>query len=178
MPHARLVPHFNAVVRFGAIALCLIPAAAAGAPDKAQQQAIDDLKGKIFDARMAQKTFADGLKYCKELDGNRFYFPPRNRVLTLEEYHRGLVSLAKQQAFNPEKRRPWTEQDAADRWEQAQKEAAADKAKSVKLDDLSKALHAMTVQTVVGPLTWDKKGDVTDPKYVFYIWKNGTYAEL
>jgi len=56
--------------------------------------------------------------------------------------------------------------------------AAADKAKSVKLDDLSKALHSMTVQTVVGPLTWDKKGDVTDPKYVFYIWKNGTYAEM
>ena len=55
---------------------------------------------------------------------------------------------------------------------------AAEKAKSVKLDDLSKALHSMTAQTVVGPLTWDKKGDVTDPKYVFYIWKNGTYAEM
>src|SRR5438093_11079201 len=48
--------------------------------------------------------------------------------------------------------------------------AAADKAKSMKVDDLSKALHSMTVETVVGPLTWDKKGDVTDPKYVFYIW--------
>jgi branched-chain amino acid transport system substrate-binding protein len=55
---------------------------------------------------------------------------------------------------------------------------AAEKAKSVKLDDLSKALHSMTAQTVVGPLTWDKKGDITDPKYVFYIWKNGTYAEM
>src|SRR5438105_10253620 len=56
--------------------------------------------------------------------------------------------------------------------------AAADKAKSMKVDDLSKALHSMTVETVVGPLTWDKKGDVTDPKYVYYIWKNGTYAEM
>ena len=56
--------------------------------------------------------------------------------------------------------------------------AAADKAKSVKVDDLSKALHAMTVPTVVGPLTWDNKGDITDPKYVFYIWKSGTYAEM
>src|SRR5215475_5576935 len=56
--------------------------------------------------------------------------------------------------------------------------AAAEKAKSTKVDDLSKALHSMTVPTVVGPLTWDKKGDVTDPKYVFYIWKNGTYAEM
>jgi branched-chain amino acid transport system substrate-binding protein len=56
--------------------------------------------------------------------------------------------------------------------------AAADKAKSTKVDDLSKALHSMTVPTVVGPLTWDKKGDIVDPKYVFYIWKNGTYAEM
>ncbi|MBV9203355.1 MAG: branched-chain amino acid ABC transporter substrate-binding protein [Alphaproteobacteria bacterium] len=56
--------------------------------------------------------------------------------------------------------------------------AAAEKAKSAKVDDLSKALHSMTVDTVVGPLTWDKKGDVTDPKYVFYVWKNGTYAEI
>lgn len=56
--------------------------------------------------------------------------------------------------------------------------AAAEKAKSVKLDDLSKALHAMTIETVVGPLSWDKKGDVTDPKYVFYIWKAGKYAEM
>jgi branched-chain amino acid transport system substrate-binding protein len=57
-------------------------------------------------------------------------------------------------------------------------EQAAEKAKSVKVDDLSKALHSMTAQTVVGPLTWDKKGDITDPKYVFYLWKNGTYTEM
>jgi branched-chain amino acid transport system substrate-binding protein len=56
--------------------------------------------------------------------------------------------------------------------------AAADKAKSLKVDDLSKALKSMTVDTVIGQLSWDKKGDITDPKYVFYIWKNGTYAEM
>jgi branched-chain amino acid transport system substrate-binding protein len=56
--------------------------------------------------------------------------------------------------------------------------AAAEKAKSVKLDDLSKALKSMTVDSVIGPLSWDKKGDVTDPKYVFYIWKAGKYAEM
>jgi branched-chain amino acid transport system substrate-binding protein len=55
---------------------------------------------------------------------------------------------------------------------------AAEKAKSVRVDDLSKALHSMTAHTVLGPLTWDKKGDLTDPKYVFYVWKNGTYAEM
>ena len=56
--------------------------------------------------------------------------------------------------------------------------AAADKAKSLKVDDLSKALKSMTLETVVGPLSWDKKGDVTEPKYVFYIWKGGKYAEM
>jgi branched-chain amino acid transport system substrate-binding protein len=56
--------------------------------------------------------------------------------------------------------------------------AAAERAKSVKLDDLSKTLKSMTVDTVIGPLSWDKKGDVTDPKYVFYIWKAGKYAEI
>jgi branched-chain amino acid transport system substrate-binding protein len=56
--------------------------------------------------------------------------------------------------------------------------AAANKAKSVKLDDLSKALKSMTVDTVVGPLSWDKKGDVTNPKYVFYVWKSGKYTEM
>ena len=56
--------------------------------------------------------------------------------------------------------------------------AAADKAKSLKLDDLSKALKSMTVDTVIGPLSWDKKGDVTNPQYVFYIWKNGTYTQM
>src|ERR1700739_1148801 len=56
--------------------------------------------------------------------------------------------------------------------------AAANKAKSLKVDDLSKALKSMTVDTVIGPLSWDKKGDVTDPKYVFYVWKDGTYAQM
>jgi branched-chain amino acid transport system substrate-binding protein len=56
--------------------------------------------------------------------------------------------------------------------------AAAEKAKSTKVDDLSKAFHTMTIDTVIGPLKWDAKGDVTDPKYVFYVWKAGKYAEL
>ena len=56
--------------------------------------------------------------------------------------------------------------------------AAAEKAKSVKVDPLSQALHSMTVDTVIGKLTWDKKGDITDPKYVFYLWHDGKYAEM
>ena len=55
---------------------------------------------------------------------------------------------------------------------------AAEKGKSLKLDELSKILKTMTAETVVGQLGWDRKGDVTDPKYVFYIWRDGKYAEM
>jgi hypothetical protein len=106
------------------ILACLDPST----PARAQNQAVDDLKGKIFDARMAKQTFAGGLKFCNELDGKHFYFQARDRVLDLEEYHRSLDNLAKQQVFNPEKHRPWTDQDAAERWDQVQKQAASDQA--------------------------------------------------
>ncbi len=99
--------------RFACGAIALMPACLILAcpilPARAQNQAVDDLKGKIFDARMAKQTFAGGLKFCSELDGKHFYFQPRDRVLDLEEYHRSLENLAKQQVFNPEKHRPWTE---------------------------------------------------------------------
>jgi hypothetical protein len=88
----------------------------------AQNPAIDELKGRIFDARMAQQTFS-GFKYCKELDGKSFYFQLRNRVLNLEEYFRSLENLVKSQVFNPAKRRPWTLEDAKERWEEVKRQA-------------------------------------------------------
>jgi hypothetical protein len=94
---------------------------------RAQNAEIDALKGKIFDAKMAQQTFAGGLPHCKELDGTNFYFRQRDRILNLEEYHHSLESLAQQRAFNPETKRPWNEEDAIAKWEQVQKEAVADK---------------------------------------------------
>ena len=33
-------------------------------------------------------------------------------------------------------------------------------------------------QTVLGPIGFDKKGDITQSDYVFYVWKNGTYAQM
>lgn len=133
---------------WGAIALPLV----AASPLYAQTSAINDLKGKIFDARMAKQTFVNGLKFCAELDGSNFYFAPRDRVLNLEEYHRSLINLAKQEVFNPETRRPWNEPDAAARWEQVKMEALKDKALCAlvaslpalekQLDDLEKNAQA------------------------------------
>lgn len=107
----------------GAIALSLALATSAGA----EELTFSDLKAKIFDARMALKTFVNGLRFCGELDGTNFYFEPRNRVLSLEDYHQSLDNLVKAQAFNPEKKKPWTAEDANARWEQAKKKAQQDK---------------------------------------------------
>jgi hypothetical protein len=97
-------------------------------PIDAQSPSIGELKVKIYDARGVQQTFAKGLKFCDVLNGTNFYFALRDRVFDLEEFHRSLTNLVKQQIFNPEKKRPWSEQDATDRWAQVQEEAAKDKA--------------------------------------------------
>ena len=116
---------------------------------RAQSAEIDALKGKIFDAKMAQQTFAGGLPHCKELDGTNFYFRQRDRILNLEDYHRALEGLAQQQAFNPETRRPWNEEDAIAKWEQVQKEATDDKdncALVARLPEMQKRLDDLQKQ--------------------------------
>jgi hypothetical protein len=126
----------------GAIALCVVPAAGL----HAQSPSINELKGRIFDARMAQQTFANGLKFCNELDGSNFYFQPHDRVLNLDEYHRSLQSLTQEHVYNPATHRPWTEQDATDRWEQVKQQALKDKtncALVASLPDLEKQLADM-----------------------------------
>jgi branched-chain amino acid transport system substrate-binding protein len=102
-------------------------------------------------------------------EGTLMTFPPDPRNVPAAK---AVVDEFKAEGYNPEGYTLYT-YAAIQAFAQA-----AEKAKSVKLDDLSKALHSMTAQTVVGPLTWDKKGDIVNPKYVFYIWKNGTYAEM
>jgi len=122
----------------------------------AQNAAIDELKGKIFEARMAQQTFANGLKYCSELNGKSFYYQLRNRILNLEEYFHSLENLAKAEVFNPEKRRPWTLQDVKERWEEVKKQAQADKEKCElvrSLPELEKRLEELQKTTAAS----DKK---------------------
>lgn len=51
-------------------------------------------------------------------------------------------------------------------------------AKSDKLDDVSKAMHANKFDTVIGRLGFDKKGDVVGPDYVVYRWHDGKRIEL
>jgi tRNA nucleotidyltransferase/poly(A) polymerase len=118
----------------GCATLLSFTAASSG---RAQSPEIDDLKGKIFDAHMAQKTFG-GLKYCTDLDGKSFYFQLRNRVLNLEEYLRALEGMVKAEVYNPEKRRPWTLEDAKMRWEDVKRQAQEDKRKCELVQNLPK----------------------------------------
>jgi tRNA nucleotidyltransferase/poly(A) polymerase len=76
---------------------------------------------------MAQQTFAGGLKYCQELNGESFYFQLRNRLLNLNEYFQSLENLVKAQVYNPQKHRPWSLEDAKERWEEVKKQAQEDK---------------------------------------------------
>jgi branched-chain amino acid transport system substrate-binding protein len=55
---------------------------------------------------------------------------------------------------------------------------AAKTAQSLDLAKISKTIHTKTFDTVLGPLGYDDKGDVNDPKYVPYVWKDGKYMEL
>jgi branched-chain amino acid transport system substrate-binding protein len=47
---------------------------------------------------------------------------------------------------------------------------AVEKAKSFDLDKV--------LQTVLGPISFDKKGDIKQPAYVFYVWHSGKYSEM
>jgi len=55
--------------------------------------------------------------------------------------------------------------------------AAAEKAKSIKAADVGKAIDKNSFATVIGDLKYDDKGDVSNSKYVFYIWSKGEYKE-
>jgi branched-chain amino acid transport system substrate-binding protein len=56
---------------------------------------------------------------------------------------------------------------------------AATKAKSVDPKKVAAELKSGGPwQSVLGPLSFDKKGDITNSDYVFYVWKNGSYAEM
>jgi branched-chain amino acid transport system substrate-binding protein len=55
--------------------------------------------------------------------------------------------------------------------------AAAGKLKSTDAKKVAGAIHGASFDTVLGKLTFDGKGDILDPKYVFYVWKDGKYNE-
>jgi branched-chain amino acid transport system substrate-binding protein len=55
---------------------------------------------------------------------------------------------------------------------------AAKAANGTGVNALVANMHGKSFDTVIGKLTYDNKGDLTAPNYVFYIWKDGKYAEM
>lgn len=56
--------------------------------------------------------------------------------------------------------------------------AAVEKTKSLDLAKLSPAIRGQSFKTIIGDLRYDRKGDVSNSKYVFFVWKNGQYSEI
>ena len=57
--------------------------------------------------------------------------------------------------------------------------AGVKKANSTDPKKVAAALHAgLKIDTVLGPITFDKKGDITSSDYVLYVWKDGNYSQL
>jgi branched-chain amino acid transport system substrate-binding protein len=50
-------------------------------------------------------------------------------------------------------------------------------AKTLDSGKVAAQIHGNKFSTVIGDLQYDKKGDVSNSKYVFYIWNNGEYKE-
>jgi branched-chain amino acid transport system substrate-binding protein len=50
---------------------------------------------------------------------------------------------------------------------------AAKKANSIEAAKVAAALRAGTFDSAVGPLSYDQKGDIKNPVYDIYVWKDG-----
>ncbi|WP_046863447.1 branched-chain amino acid ABC transporter substrate-binding protein [Microvirga massiliensis] len=55
---------------------------------------------------------------------------------------------------------------------------AAEKAGTVDMPKIAEAIRGHSFDTVLGTLAFDQKGDIKDPKYVLYEFKNGKYSEV
>ena len=46
------------------------------------------------------------------------------------------------------------------------------------LDAVAAALRSGTFETVLGPIGFDEKGDITAPSFVWYVWRGGEYVRV
>ena len=83
------------------------------------------------------------------------------------------VAEFKAKGFDPEGYTLYT-YGAIQIWAEAAKKANSTDGK--KVADALKGGQAW--DSVLGPISFDKKGDITSADYVFYVWKNGNYSEL
>ena len=86
-------------------------------------------------------------------------------------YAKSVVETMRKGGFEPEGNTLYT-YAAVQVWAQA-----AAKAGSTDLAKMAKFLNSNTFQTVLGDVNFNGKGDIKQPAYVWYEWRNGKYAE-
>ncbi|MBL8670910.1 MAG: branched-chain amino acid ABC transporter substrate-binding protein [Alphaproteobacteria bacterium] len=96
-------------------------------------------------------------------------FPPDPRNIAGAK---DVVARFKAEKYDPEGYTLYT-YAAVQVWAEAVK-----KASTLDMKKLSQAIRSSTFSTVVGPIKYDKKGDITGNTYVWYSWKDGKYAEI
>ena len=56
---------------------------------------------------------------------------------------------------------------------------SAEKAKSLDPKKVAEVMHSgITFKTVIGDISYDKKGDRTNVDYVWYVWKKGADGKI
>ena len=56
---------------------------------------------------------------------------------------------------------------------------AAEKAKSLDSKKMAEVMHSgMVFKTVIGDISFDKKGDITRPDYTMYVWKKDSAGKM
>jgi branched-chain amino acid transport system substrate-binding protein len=55
--------------------------------------------------------------------------------------------------------------------------AAATIANTTDGTKVAEVLHNTTIPTVLGDLSWDEAGDLNNPRYAWFIWHNGDFAQ-
>ena len=101
-------------------------------------------------------------------EGTLMTFQPDPRKL---DSAKGVVEKFKAAGYDPEGYTLYT-YAALQVWK-----AAAEAAGSTDTKAVADAIRGKTFSTVIGDLTYDDKGDVKDPEYVWYIWTDGSYKE-
>jgi branched-chain amino acid transport system substrate-binding protein len=101
-------------------------------------------------------------------EGTMMTFQPDPRKL---DSAKAVVEKFKQAGYDPEGYTLYT-YAAFQVWK-----AAVEAAGTTDTLAVSDAIRGKTFDTVIGELTYDDKGDVLNPEYVWYIWSDGTYKE-
>jgi len=91
-------------------------------------------------------------------------FPPKAED---DPKNAGLVKKFRDQKYNPEGYTLFS-YAAVKAWADA-----ANKAKSIDAAAVAAALRAQSWNSAVGPLAYDAKGDIKNPVYDIYVWKDG-----